>query len=168
MSTLYIGCDNGTTGSIGLISSDGYSLMVKTPVKKEQSYTKKKQNITRVSSPKLLKFLEEQISQYDHVRAMIERPMVNPGRFKATLSAMRALEATLNVLEILEIGYEYCDSKQWAADLLPQGIKGTPELKKASAQVGIRLYPSQAEIINKQKDADGLMIAHWLMIKYNN
>jgi hypothetical protein len=48
------------------------------------------------------------------------------------------------------------------------GIKGTPELKKASAQVGIRLYPSQAEIINKQKDADGLMIAHWLMIKYNN
>lgn len=165
MSTLYIGIDNGVTGSIGLIA-EGLGLMVRTPVKKELSYTKKKQNITRIDSVKLLRFLEDYTVQHESVRAMIERPLVNPGMFKATLSAMRALEATLNVLEILGIGYEYIDSKEWQKALLPDGCKGK-ELKEASAQIGTRLYPSNAEIIRRQKDSDGLLIAHYLQSKYN-
>ena len=167
MSTLYIGIDNGVTGSIGMLDGGGSIMMVRTPVKKELSYTKKKQNITRINAPKLLMLFEDSSIQYENTRAMVERPFVNPGMFKSTLSAMRALEATLNVLEILSIGYEYIDSKEWQGALLPKGIKGTPDLKKASAQIGCRLYPSQATIINKQKDADGLLIAHYLMTKYN-
>ena len=53
------------------------------------------------------------------VMASIERPMVNPKRFEATVSALRALEATLIVLESLNIGKEYCDSKGWQKALLP-------------------------------------------------
>lgn len=166
MNTLYIGIDNGVTGSIGLIA-DGLGLMVLTPVKNELSYTKKEQHVTRIDSVKLLRFLDDHIVQYDAVRALIERPMVNPKMFKATLSAMRALEATLNVLEILNIGYSYTDSKIWQKELLPQGVKG-PDLKTASAQIAVRLYPNNAEIINKHKDGDGILIAHYLQMQYRH
>jgi len=168
MRELYIGCDNGVTGTIGFISGT-YSTMYKTPVKLEQSYTKKKQNISRVQVGALRGMIQGAMEDNDvtaqHTRVMIERPMVNPGRFKATLSAMRALEATLNVVELLGIGYEYCDSKEWQKALLPQGIKGE-ELKKASADIGKRLYPHLSSQIGKHKDADGLLISHFLMLKY--
>ena len=45
--------------------------------------------------------------------------------------------------------------------MLPKGIEGSAELKKASKDIGCRLFPSQADLINKHKDADGLLIAEW-------
>lgn len=166
MSKLYIGFDNGVTGSIGIVGRENGTMLI-TPVKKELSYTKKKQNITRIDVVALEILLNTHCFEMNP-HAMIERPLVNPGMFKATLSAMRALEATLNVLELLRIGYEYIDSKEWQKALLPQGIKGTAELKKASAQVATRLYPHLSEVIAKQKDGDGILIAHYLMLKYTN
>ncbi len=163
MSNLYIGIDNGVTGSIGVIAPDASYLLI-IPTKKEQSYTKKKQNITRIDTVALLDML---LPWHENVVAMVERPFVNPGMFKSTLSAIRALEATLIVLEEINIGYEYIDSKEWQKALLPEGTKGAADLKKASADIGKRLYPSLSEQIDKQKDADGLLIAHYLMIKYN-
>ena len=44
--------------------------------------------------------------------------------------------------------------------MLPKGCKGA-ELKAASKDVGIRLFPQHKEIIVKQKDADSLLIAEW-------
>ena len=38
MKTVFIGIDNGVTGTIGFINSDGEALQVKTPVKKISSY----------------------------------------------------------------------------------------------------------------------------------
>ncbi|MDA3809619.1 MAG: hypothetical protein PF518_04730 [Spirochaetaceae bacterium] len=87
--------------------------------------------------------------------------MVNPTRFTATLSAIRCLEATIIAFEMYDIPYQYCDSKQWQKELLPAGIKGTPELKKASADIGCRLFPEHEELIQKHGDADGLLIAEW-------
>ena len=43
---IYIGIDNGATGTIGMISNRGY-YMYETPVEKRLNYTKKKQ-FTRV------------------------------------------------------------------------------------------------------------------------
>ena len=164
MSKAYIGIDNGVTGSIGVIRpNDVY--FIPTPSKKEQSYTKKKQNISRVDVMALQEHFLFFCEDVD-ARVVIERPLVNPGMFKATLSAMRALEATLTVLERLEIGYEYIDSKEWQKALLPTGTKGSTELKKASMDIGKRLYPHLSDVIDKQKDADGLLIAHYLMTKY--
>jgi hypothetical protein len=89
--------------------------------------------------------------------------MVNSTRFNATLSAIRALEATLIALEESQFPYEYIDSKEWQKLLLPKGLKGSDELKKASLDVGKRMFP-ELEI---KKDADGLLIAEFMRRKYS-
>lgn len=157
---IYIGIDNGTTGTIGVITDDKCVIdFFLTPKKTEQSYTKKKKNISRIDHESL--FNELEFYDLSNSIAIIERPLVNPGLFTATLSAVRALESTLIVLERLDVPVQYCDSKQWQRELLPQGIKGSTELKKASKDIGCRLFPQHAELIKKHKDADGLLIAEW-------
>jgi len=153
----WIGIDNGTSGTIGIIN-EKESVFMPTPIKSEQSYTKKKQNISRVRFQTLYNFLKP-YSEDCHV--MIERPMVNPGRWAATVSALRALEATVIVLEILRTPFEYLDSKAWQKELLPKGVKGAPELKKASMDIGKRLFPQFEDFIVKHGDADGILIAEY-------
>lgn len=164
MNKIYIGVDNGITGSIAILK-DNETIFFKTPVKKEQSYTKTKQNISRLDFLKFQELMQSYIGG-EKCFAVMERPMVNPGRFKAGISAVRCLEATLIVLELLDIPYQYCDSKQWQKELLPQGIKGSVDLKQASADIGCRLFPEYEELIRKHGDADGLLIAEWAR-RYN-
>jgi len=52
MIQIFGGMDNGVTGSIGIITPTEI-LFTKTPTKSELSYTKVKQNITRIDGPKL-------------------------------------------------------------------------------------------------------------------
>lgn len=155
MEKTYIGIDNGVTGTIGVISK-GYDFLHKTPVKKEQSFTKAKQNITRIDY-KLLSIMIDLYSS-DSI-AIIEQPMINPNKFKASLSAVRALEATLICLESHKIPHMYICAKQWQKELLPKGLKAK-ELKKASRDIGCRLFPNQTEFICKH-DADALLIAEY-------
>ena len=163
---LAIGIDNGISGSIGILSKDGsIAEFILPPTKSEQNYTKTKKNITRIDYPKLVEIFEV----YSHpdafdkvtVHVMLERPMVNPGRLQATFSALRAMEATLIMLEELRLPYEYLDSKAWQKMLLPAGTKGSDELKKASHDIGIRLFPQFKDQIEKQGDADGILIAEY-------
>ena len=157
----YIGVDNGVSGSIGIIlfNSNEYTY-VATPVKRVLGYTKTKQWLNRVDLPKLLKELD--VPNKEQTLAVIERPMVNPGRFKATASALRALETTLIALEQLGIAYQYIDSKEWQKVMLPSGLKGE-ELKEASWQVGKRLFPNIDW--DKFDDADGILIAEYVRRK---
>lgn len=165
MSKIYIGVDNGVSGTVGVIYDNGQSLFVKTPVKLEQDYTKKKGNISRIIAKDLFDFLDdvmyESRSNNIEIFCFIERPMVNPQRFKATTSALRALEATLIVIELLSIPFQFIDSKEWQRELLPKGCKGSEDLKKASKDIGCRLFPKHKELIEKHKDADGLLIAEY-------
>ena len=159
---VYIGIDNGVTGSIAMLDSDT-SLTNETrlfymPVRKEQSYTKAKAQITRIDFAALYDVFYDNI--YGSCRVFIERPYVNPKGFKATASALRALEATLIVIEYLGFPYQYVDSREWQKLLLPKGLKGA-ELKHASKDIGIRLFPHMKTEIEKQKDADALLIAEW-------
>jgi len=154
---IYIGIDNGVTGTIGMIGDNGYSEFLKMPTVSQQSYTKAKQNITRVDYNKLIPLL----SGYENVKVLIERPMVNPGRFKSTASALRCLESVLIAVEICEYPYSYIDSKEWQKVLLPKGVK-KEGLKKASLDIGCRLFPQHKELIVKNKDADGLLIAEYM------
>jgi hypothetical protein len=156
---IYIGIDNGVTGSIGIIN-DREAYFFKTPCFKEQNYTKVKGNISRIDHHRLGELLTDRIYQY--AKVYLERPMVNPMRFKATVSALRALESTLIVVETLKIPHEYVDSKEWQKELLPKGVKGSPELKKASLDIGCRLFPKLKEEIVNHGDADGLLIAEYL------
>jgi len=155
----YIGIDNGVSGSIGVVSSDPdfKPLLVQTPVFSQQNYTKAKANINRIDTKKLKEIL---LPFSENCFLLIERPMVNPTRFKATTSALRALEASLIIIEELNIPFSYIDSKEWQKALLPSGLKGK-ELKTASIDIGCRLFPHLSDIIKKQKDADGILIAEY-------
>lgn len=155
----YIGIDNGVTGSIGIISTHKALVnQIPIPVKYELNYTKSKQYLNRVNGVALTELLEEYYYP-SGIIAGIERPMVNPGRFKATISAIRCLEATLIVLESLKIPYLYLDSKEWQKELLPSGLE-KEELKHASLQIGKRLFPNID--FKKFNDADGILIAEYL------
>lgn len=162
---LLIGIDNGVTGTIGFML-DGMPSVMNAPVMSGQDYTKKKKNITRINTKVLREMLKESIKNVEMVMAYIERPMVNPGQFQATVSAVRALEAYLVVLEDLEIPYQFIDSKEWQKALLPAGIKGRAEQKKASLDIGKRLFPAMAAFFEKHKDADGMLIAEHMRRKY--
>ena len=163
---LYIGIDNGTSGTIGCIYNNK-SWFFETPVKLEQSYTKAKANISRIKFDdlrcKLINIIDE--CSPDSVMCLIERPMVNPTRFKATMSALRSLEATLCVLENLSIPLQYEDSKKWQKELLPSGST-KDQLKSDSVDIGCRLFPQHRDLIIKHKDADGILLAEYCRRKF--
>jgi hypothetical protein len=152
----YIGIDNGVTGSIGITCFEK-DAFYHTPTKSELSYTKEAKHITRIDSVKLLELLKAHMSP--NMLLVMERPMVDPKRWTATLSAIRALEATLIVIELLKIPYRYIDSKEWQKVMLPSGIKGSDELKKASKDIGGRLFPQFKDLY--KSDADGILIAEF-------
>lgn len=160
---IIFGVDNGTTGSIGVIdTSTNESWMYHTPHFSEQDYTKKKQNVTRLDGKKFKELLEHHKgdhSPYECV-VLLERPFTHPRRIKQTKNAARTLEAMLIVLELLDLPKRYVDSKEWQKVLLPYTASG-PGLKTASKDIGIRLFPHLKEVIVKQKDADGILIAEY-------
>lgn len=155
---IYCGIDNGVSGSIGFVSEEK-SLFVLTPVKLCTNYQKKAKQLNRVDFKGLTKLFSDLTPT--SIKVFLERPLVNPGRFNATTSALRAFEATIICLEELNLPYEYIDSKQWQKKLLPEGLKGSEAQKKASMDVGMRMFPQFAEDIRKHKDADGILIAEW-------
>lgn len=188
---IHIGIDNGVTGAIGIIDEEGVGYLFQMPTKFSLNYQKTQdKHITRVDVKALrellLSFLAEtdvnqQFVKIKPCKLILERPMVNPLRFIATTSALRALESTLNVVESLGIGYDYIDSKTWQSALLPttsqrkleKGEKRTDKekveymkrIKEVSKQVGMRKYPN----INwgKFKDADAILIAEYSKLKWS-
>ena len=148
----YIGIDNGVSGTIAILT-DNETIFVKTPVKKEQDYTKAKKIITRVDVSALKELLEPFAND---AFILLERPLVNPNRFAATASALRCHEAELTVIEMLGIPFQFIDSKEWQKALLPKGCDDT---KKASLDIGNRLFPQFREF--KHPDRDALLIAEY-------
>lgn len=161
---LFIGIDNGVSGTIGVTGDK--TVFIKTPTKSVVKYTKAKGNVTRIDYPVLKDFLQEVTTGYEdsEIIVVLERPMVNPKRFNASASALRAWEATLICVEELGLPYSYIDSKEWQKTMLQKGIKGSSELKKASLDVGNRLFPMFKEI--KHEDRDGILIAEHLRKTY--
>ena len=156
-SKTFIGIDNGVSGAITILSNDNSVLLhEKTPVNKCLNYTKKKAFINRLDFRKFEVLLK---NAGNNTFCMIERPMVNPTRFNASVSAIRCLEATLILLEDLQIPYQFIDSKEWQKELLPSGLV-KDELKKAADSVANRLFPKQ-KIVN----ADSILIAEYCLRK---
>lgn len=157
MSRIYIGIDNGVTGTIGVVGDDIQPSLYHTPTKKEQDYTRAKKIVTRLDCHGFMEIL----NQYDHnnIVCVIERPMINPTRFNASMSAIRCLEAQLIILEALGISHQFTDSQKWQKMLLPEGTKGADEQKKASKYIGNRMFPQFGDF--KHPDRDGLLIAEY-------
>ena len=150
----YIGIDNGVTGTIGIIN-ESRIMISKVPVRKVLNYTKAKQFLNRIDSNGLYELL---VNFSTNSFCFIERPMINPKRWKASVSAIRALEATIVILERIAIPYQFIDSRKWQKELLPSGLK-KEELKEASLDVGKRLFPDID--FTGFRDADGLLIAEY-------
>lgn len=158
---VWIGIDNGVSGSVGWVYDDGTFGYRPTPVFKVYDYVKSGRQINRIDTGILNNLLLDLTDEGEaQTRIFLERPMVNPKRFQASASALRALEASLIVIEEIGLPFEYIDSKAWQKKMLPD-VKGAAQLKKASSEVGLRLFPSLQEQIRKQKDADGILIAEW-------
>lgn len=154
-----VGIDNGVSGTISIFDGDSLLLFKPIPTTKVLNYTKKVGYITRIDVEELKSTILSLVGGLRIDVVNIERPMVNPGRFKASVSAIRALEATCIALEQLGLGYKFVDSKEWQKRYLPSGIKGAPKLKEASMLKGIQLYPQFEESIKKHGDADSIFIA---------
>ena len=156
MSKIWVGIDNGISGTIGIVGNDIESVFVKTPTKYEQDYTKAKKLITRLDYSKFM----ELFSSYNKndICVCLERPLVNPTRFKSSTSALRCHEAELIMIEILGMKHIFLDSKDWQKVMLPKGCSGE-ELKKASLDIGNRLFPQFADV--KHPDRDGILIAEY-------
>jgi len=155
---VYCGIDNGVSGSIGFVGGREASFEL-TPVKLVTNYQKTAKQLHRIDFKALTRRFHFFLST--DIKIFLERPLVNPGRFNATASALRAFEATLICLEELQLPYEFVDSKQWQKKMLPAGLKGSDNLKKASMDIGIRMFPQFEKLITKHKDADGILIAEW-------
>ena len=157
MDKIYVGIDNGISGTIGIVGNSIEPKIFHTPIKKEQDYTKSKKIISRLDYSKFM----ELFSGYNKndITILMERPLVNPTRFAATSSALRCHEAELIMIEIMGIKHMFIDSKEWQHVLLPKGIKGADEQKKASLSIGGRLFPQFTDF--KHNDRDGLLIAEY-------
>jgi len=95
----------------------------------EDDYQKDSQKIARIDWKKLKdwfsgilkKSIRHYIKKYGFsktdvkVSVILERPMINSDRFKQSKNAARAFEATLVVLEMLDLkdNYIVIDSKKW-------------------------------------------------------
>lgn len=154
--TYIIGIDNGVSGSVAVLGDEGTLInYFKTPIFRDLNYTKTKAWVHRVDT----KLLSAYLNCYrNDCKVVIERPMVNPGRFKATVSALRALEATLIVLEGNDIPYSFIDSKEWQSKMLPSGLKGD-ELKEASDRICKRMFPCIE--LKTPGDGDSILIAEY-------
>lgn len=156
MSKIYAGIDNGVSGSIGIVGEGVDTVFTSTPTKKEQDYTKEKKIATRLDYSKFMELFSG-LNKND-ICVVMERPLVNPQRFAATASALRCHEAELIMIELLGCKHMFIDSKEWQKAMLPKGCSGE-ELKKASLDIGNRLFPQFKGV--KHPDRDGLLIAEY-------
>lgn len=154
---IFIGLDNGVTGTIGIVGDNIPPQIFHTPVKKEQDYTKAKKLVSRLDCDAFIAILTQHKDA--DIRVVCERPMINPTRWSASMSAIRCWEAQLIILEVLKLPHQYIDSKEWQREMLPKGIKGSDEQKKASKDIGKRLFPQLSDF--KHSDFDGLLIAEY-------
>jgi len=168
MKETIIAIDNGISGSIAIFFDGLYSFHL-TPVRKELSYTKQKQFITRIDINRLKVIfsaftLTVESKNNFNVKVYLERPMINPMRWKASVSAIRALEATLIIIEQMRFSLNYVDSREWQKGMLPKGLeKG--ELKKASCDIASRLFPKYKKEIEKHGDGDSLLMGEYFRRK---
>ena len=171
---IFIGIDNGVSGSIAFIREDKKKRGVHpVPVKNCLDYTKAVRYVTRVDHDSLFTLIETTIRDYnnatyvniDDVRICIERPMINPMRFRASMGAIRCLENVLIIVEELRLSYSFIDSKEWQRAMLPAGTSKRDDLKKISTEIAERKFPGGCFRKNKI-DGDAYLMTEYMIKKY--
>lgn len=170
----------GHRGTIAcLIPEYNYIDFQCTPIIQALDYTKEIQYLNRINHIELKKWFEKQINfakQFYKTEikpiVILERPMVNPQRFKQSKSALRAFEATLIVLELLQLNYIIIDSKQWQhyffgkntlqIDLKFESMKlGLLTLNNIKGNLNELEIQKMTKCITNHGDADSLLICKY-------
>jgi len=168
MHTLFIGIDNGTTGTIGVIMPNMLPLLYHTPTVSALNYQKKGAMIERIDVPVLVELFKminhaalEVVPSGEALKILVllERPFTMGYLVPAVANGLRAFEATIIAVETMHFPYEFVDSKQWQKPLLGKDIKVSAVLKKASLAKGKQMWPLLDW--TGLHDADGLLIAEW-------
>ena len=157
-----------------LINLHGTLSFMKTPSKVELDYTQDIKYINRIDKNLLKKWFEDNIStakdENRFIIVVLERPMKNPTRFEQSISACRAFEATLIVLEELNLKYIVIDSKQWQHYFFGKNTSNI-DLKLESMRKGLDVldknfknqYNEISKIIKNHGDADSLLICQYII-----
>ena len=167
-----IGIDNGSTGSIGSIfykeapNEKGYEIvdvtLIKTPIKKVRSYTKEEHYVSLLDLYKMSQYINIIKSNCCSCIIYTERPMINPIRFKSSVSACMNFASLLNIIEVCNIEkYYVIDSKKWQHTYFDNSIAGSKNLKDESKRLGLTLFSNYDKItkVIKSRDADALFIS---------
>lgn len=174
---IIFGLDNGTTGTICcMIPEINYIDFIQTPNKESIDYTQKIQYISRIDINKLIEWFRNNIKKVkqfykNDVKSIVilQRPMVNPQRFKQSGHALRAFEATLITLETLNLNYIIIDSKKWQHYFFGKNTSQI-DLKEESKKLGLTILQNNKnnqnekeievmlECVKRHGDADGLLI----------
>lgn len=168
-----------------MLNENGEMTFFRSPSKRVLNYQQSADKyMNRIDVVDLKEKLEQALNG-EPAFCLLERPFVNPMMFSTSLISVRALEATLTVLELLKVGYSYCDSKEWQRRYLPAITKTvlpalpktatdqekairkkeqqklnkeqTAKLKEAAYQKAVQMFPNVA--IVEKKDADSVFIA---------
>ncbi|WP_413854047.1 hypothetical protein [Candidatus Ruminimicrobium bovinum] len=188
---IIFGLDNGATGTISCIvkypNNDYDIFFQKTPSYTALDYQQSIQYIARIDWKKLKYWFEDILKQvkdnyYKNYNVeekdlkpliVLERPMINADRFKQSKNAARAFEATLIVLEMLNLENNYIiiDSKKWQHYFFGKNTI-LLDLKKESMKEGIKFlslfknkYNDLIEIAKNHGDADSLLISRFALEK---
>lgn len=145
----YAGIDNGVSGSLSIITEDGKTIFVPTPVKQVKGFRRLDWN----------KFIEIFRPYAGNCCVLLEKALQNPKRFKATVSAAKCEEAECIALEQLGIKYIIIDSKMWQKPLFT-GKYAKLTTKQASLEFGNDHFPQFKQ--SKLKDRDALCMAYYL------
>lgn len=190
-SDIIFGIDNGATGTVSCLipySNDNIKIYFeKTFNHIELDYQKDINYIARIDWEKLKNWFEKiiktakrnYIKKYNKenikISIIMERPMINADRFKQSKNAARAFEATLMVLEMLNLNDNYIiiDSKKWQHYFFGKNTS-LINLKESSKNEGINFlnelgkikYKNEISIINQHGDADSLLICKWAFEKF--
>ena len=175
---IIFGLDNGSSGTIACIIPKIQTIFFqKTPALQTLDYTKQIQYISRINHIQLKKWFENcifflQSVQKNDIKVIVilQRPMVNPQRFKQSKSALRAYEATLIVLQLLNLDYIVIDSKQWQHYFFGKNTSQI-DLKFESMKLGIEILQkynlaqeqkiNMQELMKKHGDADSLLMCEF-------
>lgn len=144
----FIGQDNGITSTVAILSDNDKPVFRKTPVK--QSNGEK-----RLNHEEYKKLLEPYSGK---AIAVLERPMINPSRFKSSISAAKCHEAMRICLEELDIPFIVIDSRIWQNPLFVGKYKKLTT-KQASTELGNELFPEFKQ--SKHTDRDSLLMAYY-------
>jgi hypothetical protein len=163
MEEFLLSIDNGSTGACTFLSLVSKEIIYfEMPIKKERSYTKKEQYVTRLDHKKFLNEIKKVLEKGIISNIIMERPLVNNGRIKNSLSAIRFYEATKIIFEQLNLPEPIiCDSRSWQHEMLGKETKGRDNLKLASLHLGQELFPHLHKEIQHHKDADSIVMAIW-------